>query len=100
VAAILDHRWEVIDLPEGLLPPHRPSQALPYCIDPYHIQPHLLLDTTRLRAELGYTDVVSPEAALEATVRWLAGRPDAVRAAAPLDYAAIDAAVAAARRGA
>ncbi|MCL6650143.1 MAG: hypothetical protein K6U89_17670, partial [Chloroflexi bacterium] len=99
VAAILDHRWEVIDLPDGLLPPHRPSQALPYGIDPYHIQPHLLLDTTRLRAELGYADVVSPAAALEATVRWLAGRPDAVLAAPPLDYAAIDAAIDAARRG-
>jgi len=57
------------------------------------------LDTTRLRAELGYADVVSPAAALVATVRWLAGRPDAVRTAPPLDYAAIDAAIDAARRG-
>ncbi len=93
VAAILDHRWEVIEVPDHLLPAHRPSQALPYGIDPYHIRPHLLLDTTRLRAELGYADVVSPAAALEATVRWLAGRPDVVRSAPHLDYAAIDAAI-------
>ena len=92
VAEILEHQWEVIDLPESLLPPHQPSQALPYCIDPYHIQPHLLLDTTGVRMQLGYADVVPPTAALEQTVRWLAGRPEQVRSATPLDYAAIDAA--------
>lgn len=93
VAESLDHRWEVIDLPEGLLPAHNPSQALPYGIDPYHIQPHLLVDTAKLRAQLGYDDVVSPPVALEATVRWLAGRPEPTRSAEPLDYTAIDSAI-------
>jgi len=93
VAEILDHRWEVIDLPENLLPAHRPSQALPYGIDPYHICPHLLLDTTKLRVQLGYDNVVAPAAALEATVRWLAERPEPTRSADPLDYAAIDGAI-------
>jgi nucleoside-diphosphate-sugar epimerase len=93
VAEVLDHRWEVIDLPEDLLPAHQPSQAFPYSLDPYHIRPHLLLDTARLRAQLGYDDIVSPSAALEATVRWLAGRPEPVRSADPLDYTVIDAAI-------
>lgn len=97
VAAFLDHRWEVIDLPDELLPPHQPSQAFPYSMDPYHIRPHLLLDTTRLRADLGYDDVVSPVAALEATVRWPVEIREPTQLGLRLDYAAIDAAVRRAR---
>lgn len=89
VAEILGHRWEVIEVPDSLMPPHSPTQGLPYCCDPYHIRPHLLLDTTRIRTQLGYHDLVPPAEALERTVRWLAGRPEPTHGM-PVDYGAID----------
>lgn len=93
VAAILGHRWEVIELPDSMMPPHSPTQGLPYCCDPYHIRPHLLLDTTRIRTHLGYRDLVLPAAALERTVRWLADRPEPTKGI-PIDYGAIDGVIA------
>lgn len=89
VAEILDHRWEVLEVPDSLMPTHSPTQGLPYCCDPYHIRPHLLLDTTRMRAELGYSDLAPPGEALERTIRWLAGRPQPTQGTT-IDYGAID----------
>jgi hypothetical protein len=54
---------------------------------------HLLLDTTRIRNELGYQDVVSPQEALRVTVEYLASRkPGRVSQIGPgaFDYTAED----------
>jgi nucleoside-diphosphate-sugar epimerase len=60
---------------------------------PGEYRQHLVADTTRIRTELGYREVVSPEEALARTVRWeLSQAPAPV----PIDYAAEDAALAAA----
>lgn len=89
VSEVLDHRWNVIEVPDSLMPSHSPTQGLPYCVDPYHTRPHMLLDTTKIRIELGYHDLVPPGEALERTIRWLAGRPKPTMGTA-IDYGAID----------
>jgi hypothetical protein len=38
----------------------------------HHSSAHRVVDTTRIRAELGYRDQVAPLAALRTTVRWQA----------------------------
>lgn len=37
---------------------------------PLHFEHHLVYDTQRIRAELGYTEVVPPEAALRRIIEW------------------------------
>ena len=54
---------------------------------------HRLLDTGKLRAQLGYRDAVPAEQALAETARWLVEHPPATgdgRNLDPFDYAAED----------
>lgn len=71
IGQIMDHRWEIVSVPRGLMPPAPRSQLLPYSCDPYDVEPHLLYDLTKIRMELGYTDLVPATKALENTVKWL-----------------------------
>jgi nucleoside-diphosphate-sugar epimerase len=72
IGGILDHKWEIVSVPRELMPTVPQSQALPYSCDPYDIEPHMLLDLTKIRTELGYHDLVPITTAMENTVRWLA----------------------------
>jgi nucleoside-diphosphate-sugar epimerase len=74
-------RWkgDVVPVPEALLtgfPPLAPEQDL-------------VLDTSRIRRELGYRDVVPLETGLQRTVAWERSHPPEPAPAAP-DYAAED----------
>ncbi len=71
IGEIVGHSWEIVSVPRELMPTVPQSQALPYSCDPYDIEPHLLLDLTSIRTELGYRDLVPIRAAMEATVEWL-----------------------------
>lgn len=95
VGNIMGHAWEVVPVPRQLLPRAAQTQGLPYSCDPYDIEPHLLLDLTRIRAELGYQDQVNVQEALERTVRWLCENPPQPGPAP--DYAALDQAIRKAR---
>ncbi|MGF3499653.1 MAG: NAD-dependent epimerase/dehydratase family protein [Candidatus Methanosuratincola sp.] len=92
IGEIMGHRWEIIPVPRRLLPAVPQSQGLPYSCDPYDIEPHLLLDLTKLRGELGYRDLVPVERALENTVRWLRDHPPP-EDWLPIDYQALDEAI-------
>ena len=71
IGEIMDHEWQIVSVPRELMPSVPQSQALPYSCDPYDIEPHLLLDLTKIRTELGYRDLVPITTAMENTVRWL-----------------------------
>jgi nucleoside-diphosphate-sugar epimerase len=76
----------VVAVSEELLPVH-----LDWGLD---TQQHWVAETTRIRRELGYTETVTREEALERTVEWeRAHQPEGVDPAS-LDYAAEDAALA------
>jgi nucleoside-diphosphate-sugar epimerase len=75
IASVVGWRGAVVAVPSGSL-----SVAGNY-------KQHVVVDTSSIRAELGYREIVSCEDALARTVRWeLTQRP----AAAPIDYAAED----------
>jgi nucleoside-diphosphate-sugar epimerase len=89
IGGILGHHWEIVAVPRELMPRVQQSQALPYSCDPYDIEPHLLLDLTKIKTEMGYRDLVSISQALENTVRWLCDNRPQVDWLS-VDYAALD----------
>ena len=93
IARALGHSWELVDLPLDLVE-RVYLGAFGY---------HRLVDTTRIRMELGYADVIGSEEALKRTAEWWAefGKAHAASLSAltdRFDYAAEDALVAAYRR--
>ncbi|HEX8847715.1 MAG TPA: NAD-dependent epimerase/dehydratase family protein [Pyrinomonadaceae bacterium] len=74
---------DVITLPGDSLPEHLSSNA-----DYEH---HIATDTTRIRAELGYTERISREEALKRTVRWERANPPEEQFPTQAEYAAEDA---------
>ncbi|MGQ9478034.1 MAG: NAD-dependent epimerase/dehydratase family protein [Candidatus Bipolaricaulia bacterium] len=92
IGEIMGHRWEIVPVPRRLLPTVPQSQGLLYSCDPYDIEPHLLLDLTKIKSELGYRDLVPVERALENTVRWLWDHPPS-QDWLPIDYRALDEAI-------
>jgi nucleoside-diphosphate-sugar epimerase len=89
VAAALDRPLELVSMPYDLAAPARPLLTQP-------LPTHRVLDLTRVRAELGYRDVVPARRAVAITARWLVAHPPApggqeeVVLADPFDYAAED----------
>lgn len=70
----------------------RPESALPPGLQAgIHPEQHLVLDTTRIRAELGYREVVSFDEAVRRTVQWEREHAPAEFDPAAFDYAAEDA---------
>lgn len=59
----LGHHFEHINLPFEVAGPAYPTIH-------HHSSQHRIIDTTRIRNELGYRDVVAPDEALRRTVRW------------------------------
>jgi len=86
VGAAAGWRGRIVRLPAGRLP-----EAMRAGIDP---RQNLIVDTTRIRAELGYREVTSPAEAYARTVAWERANPVAQDDPAEFDYAAEDAALA------
>ncbi len=88
-ASALDHQLEIVSMPWDLATPARPLMAQP-------LPTHRVLDLTRLKADLGYRDLVPAREALVRTARWLAanpiapGAPEEVVLTDPFDYVAED----------
>lgn len=88
-ASALDHELEIVSMPWDLATPARPLMAQP-------LPTHRVLDLTRLKADLGYRDLVPAREAIGLTARWLAEHPIAPGAQEevvltdPFDYAAED----------
>lgn len=74
---------EMHTLPTAQLPEH--------LRDPYDYQQHLALDSTRIREELGYREVVKIDQAIARTVAWEVENPPAQINESQFDYAAEDA---------
>ncbi|MYW02005.1 NAD-dependent epimerase/dehydratase family protein [Streptomyces sp. SID3343] len=89
VAAALGHTFEVVSLPYELAVPARPLLMQP-------APEHRVLDLSRIRADLGYRDLVPAHEALARTARWLVEHPPRPGGAEetiltdPFDYAAED----------
>ncbi len=65
IADELGHTFEYVNLPFEVA---RPA----YPLTQHHSSEHRLVDTGRIRSELGYRDLVDPVTALRRTVRWQA----------------------------
>jgi nucleoside-diphosphate-sugar epimerase len=79
---------QLIARPSGELPPHLRDSR------PDVWDHHLVTDTTRIRRELGYREVVSREEGLRRALAWYAEVPPAdPKAAGILEYEAEDAAL-------
>jgi nucleoside-diphosphate-sugar epimerase len=91
----LDHPLELVDMPYELARPAHPIMML---AGPFH----RYSPSTKLIAELGYTDVVPCQEALAETARWLVAHPpgDTIERNLqdPFDYDAEDALIAAWRK--
>ncbi len=67
-ARALDWEFEIVGMPFELAAPARPLLGRPSAT-------HRLYDLTKLRSQLGYSDVVAPAEAVARTARWLAAHP-------------------------
>ncbi len=89
IAAALGHHLEIVSMPFELAIPARPLLAQP-------LPTHRVLDIGRVRADLGYHDMVPARTAIALTARWLAdnpcapGGPEEMVLTDPFDYAAED----------
>jgi nucleoside-diphosphate-sugar epimerase len=76
---------EVVAMPDGLLPEHLKSPTV--------YEHDLVVDTSRIRKELGYAERVSRDEALLKTIAWERANPPAEVDPEQFDYVAEDAAV-------
>ena len=73
-----------------------PEEALPaHLREDYDATQDLALDSSRIRRELGYTELCTPEEAMHQTVAWERANPQTKFEASEFDYAAEDAVAAA-----
>jgi nucleoside-diphosphate-sugar epimerase len=85
----LGHTFELVNLPFEVARPAFPTLQT-------HSSQHRVVDTSRIRSELGYRDQVAPLDALRATIRWqvdhLPAQHERIRKVLqdPFDYAAED----------
>jgi len=88
-AAALGHSLEIVSMPYPIAIPARPLMMQP-------LPTHRVLDIAKLRADLGYHDVVPAREALAHTARWLNAHPpepgglEETVLQDPFDYAAED----------
>ena len=68
IAEALGYELEIVSMPWQFAVPARPMLAQPWTT-------HRVLDLTRIKTHLGYTDVVPPEQGLARTARWLRDHP-------------------------
>jgi nucleoside-diphosphate-sugar epimerase len=68
IARSLGYDLEIVSMPWDLAVSARPMIAQPWTT-------HRVLDLTKIRTQLGYTDVVAPERGLAITAKWLRDHP-------------------------
>ncbi len=94
IAHALGHELEIVSMPAEFAVPARPLMAQPWTT-------HRVLDLSKVRTQLGYADVVSPERGLAITAQWLKDHPpepngpDEKILQDPFDYRAEDELIAA-----
>jgi nucleoside-diphosphate-sugar epimerase len=88
LAKLADWAGEIVTLPRASLPSHLQ--------DSHNYSQDLAYDTSRIRNELGYREVVSVDEGLRRTIGWQREHPPSIDAA-QYDYAAEDAALATAK---
>ena len=94
IADALGRKVEIVSMPWSFAIPARPLIAQPWTT-------HRVLDLTKLKTELGYSDVVPPERGMAFTATWLRDNPPEHGGAAekilqdPFDYQAEDQLIAA-----
>ena len=94
LADALGHKLEIVSMPWRFAVPARPMIGQPWTT-------HRVLDISKLKADLGYADVVAPERGLAITARWLRDHPvepggaDEKILQDPFDYKAEDEVIAA-----
>jgi nucleoside-diphosphate-sugar epimerase len=82
ICEIAGWNGKITILPSDQLPPHLRF--------PGNAQQHAIADTTRIRRELGYTEIVSIDEAILRTVEWERANPPAQIDPTQYDYAAED----------
>ncbi len=77
-------RWygRILSLPRDQVPKH--------LVLPYNFAQHLFMDSTRIRAELGYQESVPVDVAIGRTIEWEQANPPQRIDASQFDYAAED----------
>ncbi len=94
IASAMNYEWDIISMPNDLARPARPYTM-------QETSHHRVVDLTKIKNQLGYTDLYPVEEALEKTVEWyLANQPERggeieKRLQDPFDYAAEDRLIAA-----
>jgi nucleoside-diphosphate-sugar epimerase len=94
IIAALDSELEIISMPWQFAASARPMIAQPWTT-------HRVLDLTKLKTQLGYSDVVAPEMGIAITAKWLRDHPvqrdgpEEKTLQDPFDYAAEDELIAA-----
>lgn len=68
IADALGHQLEIVSMPWRFAIPARPMMAQPWST-------HRVLDLTKIKMQLGYADVTTPERGLALTARWLRDHP-------------------------
>ena len=86
IAAVTGWTGRVVAVPREQIPKH--------LVQPYRVEQHLFMDSSRIRAELGYAEPVSVEEALRRTVEWERSNPPQQIDPAQYDYPAEDEALA------
>jgi nucleoside-diphosphate-sugar epimerase len=87
IGQVADWKGQIIILPKDRLPAHLQ--------DDINTEQNIVVNTTRIRKELGYEESVSPEEALRTTVAWERANPPQEFDLQEFDYAAEDAVLAA-----
>ncbi len=82
IGAILGWRGRVIALPREAMPKH--------LLTPHNFEQHLFMDSSRIRAELGYVERVPLDEALRRTIEWEKANPPERIDPAQYDYQAED----------
>jgi nucleoside-diphosphate-sugar epimerase len=75
---------KVVRLPRERMPPHLGT--------PYEMRQDLVVDTRRVRTELGFTEPISPEEGIRRTIAWERAHPPETSDPGAAEYAAEDAA--------
>ena len=93
IARTLNYDLEIVSMPWDLAVPARPMIAQPWTT-------HRVLDLTKIRSQLGYSDAVPPERGIALTAKWLVEHPERGKAGErilqdPFDYRAEDEIIAA-----
>jgi nucleoside-diphosphate-sugar epimerase len=68
IAEALEYQLEIVSMPWRFAIPARPLMAQPWST-------HRVLDLTKIKMQLGYADVVTPQRGLALTARWLREHP-------------------------